>query len=214
MSCYDSGATQQGTAGMQLLDHHSLFELRMCSRCTMMQAVAWWVGGQLHGGLVGSCLVGWRAAAWWIGGQLPGGLVGSCIVGRLVIGSYSAMSGSSAPYSACCHCGAGVRHAHTAVLLVLPAMTVDGYQMLFVVSACCSIWTVDLAHLLARHGVTVSFCTITIGINRDFMNESFYMENMEDDERRVQQLFLDATQAGRPSQQCVSQWQLQCFRCA
>jgi hypothetical protein len=53
----------------------------------------------------------------------------------------------------------------------------------------CSIWTIDLAHLLARFGVEVSFCTITIGINRNYANERFYMEHLTIDEARVQTLF-------------------------
>jgi hypothetical protein len=59
-----------------------------------------------------------------------------------------------------------------------------------------SVWTVDLAHLLAHFGAHVMFCTITIGINGDFANETFYMENLEDDEHRVQQLFAQAYQLG------------------
>jgi hypothetical protein len=34
-----------------------------------------------------------------------------------------------------------------------------------------SIWTVDLAHLLRRFGVDVTFCTITLGANPDFASE-------------------------------------------
>jgi hypothetical protein len=35
-----------------------------------------------------------------------------------------------------------------------------------------SIWTVDLAHLLRRFGVDVTFCTITLGANPDFASEA------------------------------------------
>lgn len=59
-----------------------------------------------------------------------------------------------------------------------------------------SIWTIDLAHLLARHGLPVSFTTVTIGINASYGNESFYMEHIEEDERRVGRLFSEAPQAG------------------
>jgi hypothetical protein len=34
-----------------------------------------------------------------------------------------------------------------------------------------SIWTVDLAHLLRRFGVDVTFCTITLGANPEFASE-------------------------------------------
>lgn len=53
----------------------------------------------------------------------------------------------------------------------------------------CSIWTIDLAHLLRRFGMEVVFCTITLGANPAFSSEAFYAENMPEDEARVQQLF-------------------------
>jgi Guanylylate cyclase len=52
-----------------------------------------------------------------------------------------------------------------------------------------SIWTVDLAHLLARFGLEVRFLTVTIGANPEFATESFYAENMPEDEQRVRRLF-------------------------
>eukprot|EP00798_Chlamydomonas_sp_ICE-L_P018791 gene18791-25333_t len=63
------------------------------------------------------------------------------------------------------------------------------------------VWTVDLAHLLRRFGFDVWFFTVTLGPNPDFVNESFYMENMQEDERRVSQLFSDAEKAGIVLQQ-------------
>lgn len=42
-----------------------------------------------------------------------------------------------------------------------------------------SIWTIDLAHLISRFGVHTSFCTITLGPNPAFVNESFYMSYIE-----------------------------------
>ena len=84
-----------------------------------------------------------------------------------------------------------------------------------------SIWTVDLAHLLRRFGVDVTFCTITLGANPDFASEaragatplrrraralstrtpstraqSFYVDTMEEDGRRVERLFRDAAALG------------------
>ena len=35
-----------------------------------------------------------------------------------------------------------------------------------------SIWTVDLAHLLCRFGLDVTFCTVTLGANPDFVSEA------------------------------------------
>ena len=53
-----------------------------------------------------------------------------------------------------------------------------------------SIWTIDLAHLLRRFGMSVVFTTITVGTNPEYADELFYAENMHADETRVQQLFL------------------------
>ncbi|GLC36565.1 hypothetical protein PLESTM_000460800 [Pleodorina starrii] len=75
------------------------------------------------------------------------------------------------------------------------------YRILRQFCATTSIWTVDLAHLLRRFGLAVSFFTVTLGPNPAYANESFYMENMEDDERRVSQLFVDAARVGIEVQQ-------------
>jgi hypothetical protein len=39
--------------------------------------------------------------------------------------------------------------------------------------------------LLQRFGLQVTLSTVTLGINSDFAAESFYMEHLEQDERRV-----------------------------
>ncbi len=67
----------------------------------------------------------------------------------------------------------------------------------------CSIWTIDLAHLLAHYGHRVAFTTTTIGINSDYANEGFYIEHMEEDQRRVQRLFADAPAAGAADLFCI-----------
>ncbi|KAF6266650.1 Guanylylate cyclase-domain-containing protein [Scenedesmus sp. NREL 46B-D3] len=84
------------------------------------------------------------------------------------------------------------------VLMVLRALGCTNCDLpqLRKLSQTTSVWTVDLAHLLARFGVAVTFCTITIGINGDYANEWFYMEHLEDDEQRVRQLFSQAAQLG------------------
>ncbi len=64
-----------------------------------------------------------------------------------------------------------------------------GLSHLFFHLPVCSIWTIDLAHLLRRFGMEVVFCTITLGANPAFSSEAFYAENMPEDEARVQQLF-------------------------
>lgn len=42
------------------------------------------------------------------------------------------------------------------------------------VSTACSVWSVDLAHLLRRFGVDVQLLTVTIGANPGFAEEKFY----------------------------------------
>lgn len=49
-------------------------------------------------------------------------------------------------------------------------------------------WTVDLAHLLRRFGLEVSYKTLTLGTNPGFTGEAFY-EQMHEDAIRVDQLF-------------------------
>jgi len=45
-------------------------------------------------------------------------------------------------------------------------------------------------------GAFVQFYTITLGANPEFATETFYMENMEEDGRRVERLFHDASNSG------------------
>lgn len=52
----------------------------------------------------------------------------------------------------------------------------------------CSVWTVDLAHLLRKFGLNVKYTTLTFGINPGFFLEAFY-EQMKEDDYRVQRLF-------------------------
>eukprot|EP00878_Enallax_costatus_P008667 GHUV01009061.1.p1 GENE.GHUV01009061.1~~GHUV01009061.1.p1 ORF type:complete len:460 (+),score=166.15 GHUV01009061.1:529-1908(+) len=89
------------------------------------------------------------------------------------------------------------------VLMVLRALGCANcdFQQLRRLSQTTSVWTVDLAHLLAHFGASVTFTTITVGINNDYANEWFYMEHLEHDELRVQQLFQQAEQLGIVVQQ-------------
>lgn len=59
-----------------------------------------------------------------------------------------------------------------------------------------SVWTIDLAHLLALFRVRVSFLTITIGADHSYANEAFYAPQWGSDTARVQRLFDCAPQAG------------------
>lgn len=53
----------------------------------------------------------------------------------------------------------------------------------------CSVWTVDLAHLMRHFGLDVTLATTMIGANPGYFREGFYMENMAEDQCRVTQLF-------------------------
>jgi hypothetical protein len=59
-----------------------------------------------------------------------------------------------------------------------------------------SVWTIDLAHLLARFGVRVALQTITIGADHSYANEAFYAPHWGSDAARVQHLFESAPAAG------------------
>ena len=48
-----------------------------------------------------------------------------------------------------------------------------------------SVWTVDLAHLLRKFCMDVTFTTLTLGANPQYSNESFYMEHLQEDAERV-----------------------------
>ena len=52
----------------------------------------------------------------------------------------------------------------------------------------CSVWTVDLAHLLRSFGLVVQYFTLTLGTNPGFVEEAFY-GHMQEDESRVAALF-------------------------
>lgn len=88
-----------------------------------------------------------------------------------------------------------------------------GRPALWALSRPCSIWTVDLAHLLRRFGLNVSFFTVSLGINPAYANEGFYMAELQQDERRVSQLFYEASTAGiHVEQRSVSSEELQVLR--
>jgi Guanylylate cyclase len=59
-----------------------------------------------------------------------------------------------------------------------------------------SVWTVDLAHLLARHGCSVLFYTLTVGANPAFASEGFYKGQLAHDRARVECLFAHAADVG------------------
>ena len=60
-----------------------------------------------------------------------------------------------------------------------------------------SVWTIDLAHLLASFELCdVAFYTVTLGANPAFSSETFYRDSIEDDASRVRALFEGAADAG------------------
>lgn len=66
----------------------------------------------------------------------------------------------------------------------------------------CSVWTIDLATLLKSFGVELIFLTTTMGANPDFASVSFYVNQMLEDEYRVNKLFKEAPLLGIPVYQC------------
>ena len=60
-----------------------------------------------------------------------------------------------------------------------------------------SVWTIDLAHLLASFELCdVAFYTVTLGANPAFSTETFYRDSIEDDASRVRALFENAAENG------------------
>lgn len=94
-------------------------------------------------------------------------------------------------------------------LMVLRAMGVSVVSLQDLHAECKtrSVWTVDVAHLLARHGCKLMFLTVTVGANPDFASETFYKTSMSEDMVRVERLFQDAPQAGIVVEQRSLRWQ-------
>ena len=104
-------------------------------------------------------------------------------------------------------CVTSVPHVHqrhnwdcgvACVLMVLKALGRDGttIQDLYSMINTESVWTIDLALALKKLGVDATFYTITLGANPDFVREGFYCDNMEEDQRRVENLFRTAPTLG------------------
>lgn len=58
-----------------------------------------------------------------------------------------------------------------------------------------SVWTIDLAYMLARYGIPHHLCTVTLGANMDHARKSFY-KSFSKDEERINHLFGDAASNG------------------
>ncbi|KAG8467122.1 hypothetical protein KFE25_000438 [Diacronema lutheri] len=61
-----------------------------------------------------------------------------------------------------------------------------------------SVWTIDLAFLLAAHCVPCTYRTSQLGCNPNFAREGFYAERLRDDRERVERLFSRALASGTP----------------
>ncbi|GMH36892.1 hypothetical protein BSKO_04765 [Bryopsis sp. KO-2023] len=66
-----------------------------------------------------------------------------------------------------------------------------------------SIWTIDLAYLLRRFGVDLAYFTITVGTNPKYASESFYVDHLQEDQHRVDQLFSEAPDHSIPIYECA-----------
>jgi len=90
--------------------------------------------------------------------------------------------------------------------MVLKALGLQEQHDLTSLARACgtkSIWTIDLAHLLARCGAAVSLLTVTIGANPSYAAEQFYAESITQDEARVAILFQASGLVGY-SYMCMS----------
>ncbi len=59
-----------------------------------------------------------------------------------------------------------------------------------------SIWTIDIASVLARYGFQATLSTITIGVDTSLQDHPFYANDWEPDQRRVANLFASAASIG------------------
>eukprot|EP00966_Prymnesium_polylepis_P273318 6314266-Prymnesium_polylepis.1 len=55
-----------------------------------------------------------------------------------------------------------------------------------------SVWTVDLAYLLADFGIKFRFLTTTLGVDPTYEAEPFYRQTIDADSQRVNKLFEQA----------------------
>ncbi|XP_039628069.1 protein GUCD1 [Polypterus senegalus] len=65
-----------------------------------------------------------------------------------------------------------------------------------------SVWTIDLAYLLCLLGVKHRFCTQTLGVDKNYRNQSFYKKHFETEEDRVNELFNKADSNGVVVEKC------------
>lgn len=59
-----------------------------------------------------------------------------------------------------------------------------------------SVWTIDLANIMAHYRVRHQFITITLGVDQGYSNKSFYKTNFTNDEKRINNLFNSPEELG------------------
>ncbi|KAK3908634.1 Protein GUCD1 [Frankliniella fusca] len=57
-------------------------------------------------------------------------------------------------------------------------------------------WTIDLCYLLLRYNIPHKYCTITLGVHPDYVNQNFYDKILLKDEVRVNKKFAQAANRG------------------
>ncbi|KAI3432758.1 hypothetical protein D9Q98_004298 [Chlorella vulgaris] len=84
------------------------------------------------------------------------------------------------------------------VLMVLRALGSSRHHWGTLLELCPthSIWTIDLAHLLAACGARCQLATVTLGANQAYSGAGFYAEHIQQDSARVERLFGTAAAAG------------------
>ncbi|CAH1272504.1 GUCD1 [Branchiostoma lanceolatum] len=60
----------------------------------------------------------------------------------------------------------------------------------------CSVWTVDLARIMAHFDVPHLLCTLTLGVDSGYQQESYYLDHFDKDKQRVNRLFTNAGSLG------------------
>ncbi|KAA8500060.1 Protein GUCD1 [Porphyridium purpureum] len=68
-----------------------------------------------------------------------------------------------------------------------------------------SVWTIDVAYLLAALGLKLKYYTLQAGVRQEYRKQPFYMEHLDADSERVQALFDAAAKNGvRVEERAVS----------
>ncbi|XP_019630768.1 PREDICTED: protein GUCD1-like [Branchiostoma belcheri] len=74
----------------------------------------------------------------------------------------------------------------------------------------CSVWTVDLAWIMAHYNIPHLLCTRTLGVDSGYQQESYYLDNFDKDKQRVNHLFTNAASLGiRTEKKTVTIQQIQ-----